>query len=82
MDVRENYSIYPNPTENGIIHISGLNEGSKIEIVNTLGELVYSGINESKIMDIDLSSIANGVYVVNLKTTNAKHSYKLILASQ
>lgn len=80
MDVKENYSIYPNPTNNGIIHVSGLNDGSTIEIVNTLGQLVYKGKNESKIMDIDLSSISNGVYSVNLKTKHASHSYKLIIS--
>ncbi len=78
LDVKENYSIYPNPTDNGKFHIAGSSVNNKIEIMNILGELVYREANETKISDIDLSSFPNGVYIVNIRTKYAKHSYKLV----
>jgi endonuclease I len=80
LDVKENYAVYPNPTVNGIVHVSGLNDGSKVEVTNMLGSVVYEGYSSEKIANIDLSNMPNGVYVLNIKTKFAKHTYKLINA--
>ncbi|MDZ4665699.1 MAG: endonuclease [Bacteroidota bacterium] len=77
LDVKENYSVYPNPTDNAIVHVSGLHNANTIEVANTLGQVIYQSATETKVVDIDLSSFPVGVYILNIKTTYAKHSYKL-----
>lgn len=60
-----NVSIYPNPS-NGTFTISGVEEVSSLEVVNSLGQVVYSiNSNSNSIVKIDLSS-RKGVYFVKL----------------
>lgn len=60
-----NVSIYPNPST-GMITISGINGVSSIEVVNSLGQIVYTiNSNTSSIVKFDLSN-RKGVYFVKL----------------
>lgn len=77
-------TIYPNPS-NGIISIiTGLTKdsGVKINIYNTLGQIVKSAEmksgNVGKV-DFDLSNNNNGVYFVEIKTKSAVVTRRLIL---
>ncbi len=69
----ESVYIYPNPSaENLNIGISSLKERDlKIEVYNSIGQIVYSERNEVKkgntILPIDLNNWAAGVYNVKLK---------------
>lgn len=59
--------IYPNPTEGKItVEFVGKTERNiKIELLNSIGELVFSKDNiTSSIIDIDISHLPNGVYVL------------------
>ena len=57
-------SIYPNPSVDGKfnIELSNVSEGSRIEIMNLVGEMVYSSVINSDVMSIDLSNRSKGVF--------------------
>ncbi|HXB13000.1 MAG TPA: choice-of-anchor tandem repeat GloVer-containing protein, partial [Bacteroidia bacterium] len=66
-----NINIYPNPN-NGqfIIQSSAINHPSSIEVYNVLGEKVYASqpLNSKGTTEVNLSSLANGIYVYNIIT--------------
>jgi hypothetical protein len=63
--VLENVSIRPNPASDQLT-ITGLENVSKIEIVNILGQLKYSNAVDNAKMSIYLSEFKQGTYIVNL----------------
>jgi hypothetical protein len=64
-----NVHIYPNPA-NGVLNVD-LNGLSKtetdIEILNTLGQVVYQARSLNQHLVINTSELAGGVYIVNIK---------------
>ena len=63
-----NIMVYPNPTS-GAVTVEG--EGlDKIRIVNAFGQTVYNAKAEGNQVRIDLSQMANGVYVMHIGTEN------------
>ena len=61
------FSIYPNPvTDNLTVTLPAVSGKAKIEIHNMLGELVYSSSVSSAKTNIDVSSMATGIYVIQL----------------
>ncbi|MFH0865277.1 MAG: T9SS type A sorting domain-containing protein [Bacteroidota bacterium] len=71
----EGILIYPNPGE-GIITIlfSELaNKSTSVEILNSLGQLVYADIMNTNTKNIDVSKLSKGIY--SLKLTIAGKSY-------
>jgi len=76
---KSGFIIYPNPANNAIF----LNFTSKIEnanliIYNLLGELQTSKTVNSENSNIDISSLASGVYVVEIKSENKISRQKFI----
>ena len=72
--------IYPNPT-NGIFNID-FKRVNTIAIFNTMGINVYSEKNENEtngIKTIDLSSFANGIYIIRVSNEKGVSNHKLIL---
>ncbi|MFV9551648.1 T9SS type A sorting domain-containing protein [Algibacter sp. PT7-4] len=69
--------IYPKPFKN-TLNISTPNsiEVSKIEIYNTLGQTVYSSLENQK--TLQLNHLKNGIYILNLKTISGEASFKII----
>ena len=59
--------LYPNPG-NGIFSVKAETEISKIEIINTLGEIIYSAQINSGKREIDLSKQAKGIYFYQLQS--------------
>lgn len=55
--------IYPNPVNNGLISIVGLEDNLPIEIRNTLGQILWTGFSGNK---IDVSGLKNGLYFINV----------------
>ena len=79
--------IYPNPN-NGLFSIE-LNPSTELEeatifITNQVGEVVYqtyfSKLNGSVKKDIDLSQMAQGVYIVNLRSNSVSKMRKLTIS--
>ena len=59
----ENFSVYPNPTDN-ILHIKGENINN-IRIFNVLGQEIPTSTNISDdVIDIDCSTFSSGVYYI------------------
>ena len=55
------YQVWPNPTHD-VIYVSGVNAGSKYKVFGVTGNIVMDG--EMASSKIDLSDLANGVYIL------------------
>ncbi len=75
--------IYPNPATNlvNIILEKPFNEMVKIKIINTSGFEVYSSeiINSGKKIQVDVSGLSSGMYIVTLKTKDFNSNGKLVI---
>lgn len=76
--------IFPNPSNGNLINVVFDHiPVSKIEVVNTLGQVVKSvklDPSKSKTSEsIDLSGNANGIYIINVSTNETSSSYKVVL---
>jgi hypothetical protein len=78
-------SIFPNPTD-GLLNVSFTTDKSqsvKIEIFSMNGEMIYSkdygNINGSFDKQIDLSSVAKGIYILRLISDNGTTNEKILL---
>jgi D-alanyl-D-alanine carboxypeptidase len=67
--------IYPNPAQNELMIIQKQNPNSQLNVFDALGQLIYSTHLIQNVTNIDISSLANGMYYyrideanVNLKT--------------
>ena len=70
MDLSKSFTVYPNPS-NGNFQILFDNDFTHsdllINVINTLGEIVYSTYkNDGTILQIDISSVSSGTYILNL----------------
>jgi hypothetical protein len=50
----------------------------KIQLIDMTGKLVYSSKSNKHDSEIDLSGIANGIYIVKINTKDRNYSYKFI----
>ncbi|MDP4269906.1 MAG: YCF48-related protein [Bacteroidota bacterium] len=74
-------SIYPNPAKNNI-RISTNNQNGDdaiINIYNTTGSLVKSDILGLPDQSYDISSLSNGIYILELKSGNLTYKKRLIV---
>jgi hypothetical protein len=72
-----NVSVYPNPT-NGIVNIGGITERSTVVVTNTLGSVFYNTTAEES-LQLDLSKLQVGVYLVNISNGSGRHIEKLVI---
>lgn len=79
--------LYPNPT-NGIVNVlvqsvSSQKEIVTAEVLNTLGQLIRSVNLEfnDNTATIDLNKMANGIYIINLKTDSGRITKKVIVSN-
>jgi hypothetical protein len=71
----EEFSVYPNPS-NGLLVIKGNETITKVEVSNLLGESVlYPQINQET---IDISSLASGMYILNITTKSGVALKKVV----
>jgi len=76
-------TVFPNPSSN-MFHLNSTGNipaNSQLFINDITGKEVYklAVLNDTKTIDIDLSNLPKGIYIMNLKTTNYSISKKLIL---
>ena len=69
--------IYPNPV-NDILNISYTQPIENVEVLNMLGQMVYSKQVHSKDSKIDMSRYSAGTYLVRISIDNAIKTYKVI----
>ena len=74
--------ISPNPTQ-GIFNIDFKNEIKSIKIANVLGQVVYDEkemvMTAGTTKSINLSSLENGTYIINVSNDEGTSSYKVII---
>jgi hypothetical protein len=71
-------SLYPNPTEGTFtIELADFTSSVKIEILNTLGEVVYSNLLTSPKTMLDINEFADGIYLVGLTNGEKTNLIKL-----
>lgn len=74
----EGLSIYPNPVNTGKIYITSKSSlDKKVEIFNVLGKKVLETAITSK--EVNVSSLAAGVYIIKIKEGDATATRKLII---
>ena len=71
-------NIYPNPTENEL-NISSSVEITKIEILNILGQVVYTNEMKSKNTKIDISNLPKGNYIAKIHTQKGVKTEKILI---
>ena len=89
MTLQPEVLVYPNPSQ-GFITIEFLSPGNEttgIDIVNTLGQIVWSSEEKtylkaflSKKIEIPLMNVSNGVYFIEIKSEDAAIVKKLIVS--
>lgn len=75
--VKNEVSVYPNPVEN-ILHINGSDKVDSIKVYNVLGQYlddVKIGENNNQ---IDVSSLASGVYMVKVISNSTQETFKIV----
>ncbi len=68
----ENYKVHPNPFNTEITIDIGFLEEKEFRLYNPIGELVLSGVLNSQISIIDLSSLAPNVYILNIENQSIR----------
>lgn len=70
-------NIFPNPA-NDVLNVN-FAEGAKIQIVNNLGQVVYSIENAQEFNKIDVSAFEAGSYFVKITKDNSVTNHKVVL---
>ena len=72
-----NFSIYPNPSNTGIFHVNGSDSSElKVTVFDIQGKKLINHTLEND--QIDLSYLASGIYVIQLKSNNGTFAQKVI----
>jgi PKD repeat protein len=69
-EVENVISIYPTPASNNITIVNA--ENANVEIINALGQVVYTNENISSNHTIDISNLSNGTYFVKINDSVSK----------
>lgn len=78
LDVNKNkFSVYPNPADD-VINISGDSQISSVQIYDYSGKLLLSNSANSKKLQLNVSSLPKGNYVVKVLSEQKSSSYKII----
>lgn len=77
------FDVYPNPVLGSEVNVQ-LSEGGaySLELVNTVGQLVKTqdiNVNGNETTTINVSDLAKGVYVLNIKGGNVSESVKITI---
>ena len=72
-----NFAIYPNPTQNQFT-VSGITENSSITITDMMGKVIYQTTSTANQAQINSTSWAKGMYVVQVKGTQSSTTLKVI----
>jgi serine protease AprX len=75
----KNISIYPNPTYNKIaIELMSDQKNITFQITNIEGKVISNRLTEGTLTEIDLSSYAKGIYLLQLKNNLESRFFKII----
>ena len=72
-----NFTAYPNPVKD-VLNLSYSSTISNVKVVNLLGQQVINKITNDKDVQINMSDLAAGAYIVNITVEDSVHSMKII----
>ncbi|MBI2279639.1 MAG: T9SS type A sorting domain-containing protein [Bacteroidetes bacterium] len=64
-----NFTIYPNPATENIL-VNNVVKGSSLEVVNTLGQVVYSEVINNTKSNVNVANFNNGLYMIRITNGN------------
>ncbi len=70
--VKNDFEVYPNPTNSILNIVFENNEDTEFEIYNLLGNKVYTSTTSSQQYHINVANWAKGIYLIKTKTTVEK----------
>ncbi len=73
----EGFKMYPNPVEN-TLHLSAINKIDALSIYNMLGQEVLQSTPATNTVELDMSNLPSGTYIVKVQASNQIGSYNLI----
>lgn len=73
---------FPNPAANIIFLQGDLSAVTGFQIVNSIGEVVLSStkVSVSTELGIDIAELSNGLYILQLNTTDSRLSYRIVVS--
>ena len=81
----ESMAIFPNPAKNSanVLINSICNKPYTLTVANTMGQIIHTqngqlGFGENSI-ELNINSLASGIYLINIKTDNTSRTQKLIV---
>jgi hypothetical protein len=69
-------TIYPNPSQGNFV-IQGYEEGSRFDVYDKLGSLIYTLHSDGFSSKIDLSAYASGIYFVRVISSASNETFKV-----
>ncbi|MGB2129088.1 MAG: T9SS type A sorting domain-containing protein [Flavicella sp.] len=72
------FDVYPNPAS-GNVTIESNSIIKNASLVNSMGQIVFSTSLNAVKSSLDISSLSNGLYVLNIKSDTAVQSVKLLI---
>ncbi|MEQ8360548.1 MAG: endonuclease [Cytophagales bacterium] len=60
------FTIYPNPSQNGIFNVRSSRKADALKVYNELGMEIYSVLPNSRSANIDLSNTTAGIYILEM----------------
>jgi Secretion system C-terminal sorting domain/Bacterial Ig-like domain (group 2) len=71
------FESFPNPV-NSVLNLTGSKAINNVTIINAFGQSVHSKTYRSKSIQIDMSQLMSGIYMVKLSTDNTSKTIKII----
>jgi hypothetical protein len=73
-------AVYPNPaTDKVVVYLNDANSNTQIQVLNALGQVVYTKNNVSDVNEISTSGLAQGVYFVRVTKGKEVATSKLVI---
>jgi hypothetical protein len=71
--------VYPNPVSAGAsVSIEGVDEGSMITVVNSMGKIVKTVQAAKEITSVSMPSV-QGIYLIRVADSNGSQGFKVIV---
>ena len=74
-----NITLYPNPATEKVTISSETSELKEISISNLSGQALFQTSSTEANIDLDLSTLPKGVYIISIEMGSAKASRKLVI---
>ena len=75
---KQEFEIYPNPSS-GILNIINAPQGSRLKLINTIGQVLVNMDADDAQTSLDVSRFANGLYTIILEADGGMVSRKIVV---